>query len=226
MLVCVGPPDIIVKGRDSAPSTLTVWILSMQNKWDRQLVLAIAIALSFVLIPAHVLAERPPVMPENAPLDYRDAFRYTAAWASSVHADIAALTRSPHEFHGTLGSLDFAYSEQDHVLHAWSFVMPGAGPFVTTRPEIKETLDQIAHQHPEQTDGAVFEIATLDWNRRASANLEPCLRLRLDIRDHTMPVPEMVNRLTHFSTTGYLWNREKMLKILDDYWKAHPKPAR
>ena len=164
-------------------------------------------------------------MHEDAALDYRNAFRYTAGWAALTHEDTSSLTRNPHDFHGTLGSLDFAYSEQDHVLRVWSFVMAGAGPLVTKRPEIKATVDRIAQEHPEETGGAVFEIGTLDWNRYSS-DLEPCMRLRLDILDSAMPLPAMIKRLDDFSTTGYQWKREKMMKVLRDYWQAHPQPAK
>jgi hypothetical protein len=159
-------------------------------------------------------------------LDYKEAFRYAAAWASFEHDNVTDLSRNAHEFHGTLGSLEFQYSEQDRVLHVWSFIMPGAGPFVTNRPEIKTTLDRIAQQQPAETAESVFDVRTLDWHKQAGPELDPCLYLRLDIFDGATPVNQMVKKLDHLSTTGYVWHRQKMLEVLRAYWMAHPKPTK
>ena len=163
-------------------------------------------------------------MTETATLNYMDAFRYTAMWASFVNKQTTDLERNPHDFYGKLGSLDFSYSDATHVLSVWSFVMPGAGPFLTDKHEVKEALDAIAREHPAETDGATFDIRTLQWNHRASPKLEPCLWLRLDIQNNIVPTNEMAKRLDHFSTTGYNWSTVKISKVLDTYWAAHPRP--
>ena len=163
--------------------------------------------------------------PVSAHLDYDSAFRYVAAWASSVNASTTDITRTPRDFFGVLGSLNFSYTEQEHVLHVWAVVMPGAGPFVTRRPQVKVALDEIARREPGQTDGASFQITTLSWNQRAPS-LEPCLWLRLDILDNRVSSQDMLKKLDHFSTTGYDWNRHKMSRVLDAYWQAHPQTAK
>ena len=156
-------------------------------------------------------------------LDYMGAFRYVAGWASKINANTSDLTRNLHDFYGTLGSLDFFYSDQERILHVWSFVSIGAGPLLAERAGMKVMLDQAAEHNPEETDDGVFDIRTLSWNRQVSSKLEPCLWLRLDISDNTIPLQEMTKKLDHFSTTGYIWNRQKLPEIQRAYWKAHPK---
>ena len=158
--------------------------------------------------------------------DYTSAFRYVAAWASFDNDDITELSRNPHDFYGHLGSLDFSYLEQDRVLRVWAFVAPGSGPLLSSRTEVKQTIDRIAQEHPEETSGGVFDVRTLDWNKQATPKLEPCLWLRLDIADATLPVNAMIKRLNDLSTAGYSWHREKMSKVLDAYWQAHPTPTK
>ena len=159
-------------------------------------------------------------------LDYMGAFRYVAGWASKINANTSDLTRNPHDFFGTMGSLDFFYSEDDHIMRVWSFVSIGAGPLLAERAEIKSMLDQAASQKPEETDHGVFDVRTLSWNRQVSTKLEPCLWLRLDIKDNSVPPAEMTKKLDHFSTTGYIWNRQKLPEIQRAYWQAHPKAAK
>ena len=193
------------------------------NIWLKLLVLATAIALN---IPSST-CEASNIMNEHktgaSDFDYMSAFRYVAAWASFDNDDVTELSRNPKEFHGHLGSLDFFYSEEIHVLHVWAFVTPGSGPLLTTRAEVKQSIDRIARENPHETAGGVFDIRTLDWNKQVTAKLEPCLWLRADILDAKMPVKDMVKRLNDLSTAGYVWHREKMSRILDAYWQAHPK---
>lgn len=159
-------------------------------------------------------------------LDYMSAFRYVAAWASFDNDDVTDLTRNPHEFYGHLGSLDFFYSDESHVLHAWAFVTPGSGPLLSTRVEVKQIIDIIAREHPQETSGGVFDVRTLEWNKQVTPKLEPCLWLRTDISDAKIPTKDMVKRLNDLSTAGYLWHREKMSRVLDAYWQTHPKSAK
>lgn len=164
-------------------------------------------------------------MPTTETLDYMGAFRYVAVWASKINANTSDMTRNPHDFHGTLGSLDFFFSEQDHVLHIWSFVSDSAGPLLGQRAEIKANLDQIAQQYPEETSGGKFDIRTLEWNRQAGPELEPCLWLRLDIYNDAIPPQEMMKKLDGFSTTGFIWNRHKLAEVQRAYWKTHPRSS-
>ena len=162
-------------------------------------------------------------MQQATSLNHNDAYRYAAAWAALDHDDITRLNGGGKDFYGTLGSLEFQFSEKDKVLHVWTFVVPGAGPLLTTRAELKTTLDRIAQQEPDQTAGAVFDIRTLDWNKQASPKLEPCLYLRLDFVDGATPVDQMMEKFRNLSRAGYIWHRQKMLELLQAYWKEHPK---
>jgi hypothetical protein len=165
-------------------------------------------------------------MPQTASMDYKGAFRYTAAWAAFNHDNITDLTRHAEEFHGKLGSLNFQYSNSDRVLHVWGIVTPGAGPLLTTRTEMKATLDKIAQQQPDETAGGVFDVRTLPWNDHGSAQLEPCLYLRWDIVDDHTPVEQMMKQLDRFSTVAFVWKRGKMLEVQRAYWKDHPQHGR
>ena len=197
----------------------------IRNIWGKLLVSAIAIALSCCL-PISSSGERIRKMPEVQRFDYMSAFRYVAAWASFDNDDVSDLSRNPHEFHGKLGSLNFAYSDEERVLHVWGLVNMGAGPLLTSRKEMKTVIDGIAREHPDQTGGGEFEVTTLPWNNHGSPKLEPCLYLRLDIHDGKTPPLEMTKRLNEFSTTVYVWNRGKMLEVQRAYWKVHGTPPK
>lgn len=165
-------------------------------------------------------------MSDEHNISYMEAFRYVAAWASFDHDDTTDLTRNPHEFYGRLGSLDFLYSESDHTLHTFAFVGAGMGLLLSSRAEVKATLDKTAKESPSETGGGSFDIRTLPWNRQVTAKLEPCLYLRLDISDTSVSVSDMVKRLNGLSTAGYTWHGHKLLNVFADYWKAHPELAK
>jgi hypothetical protein len=63
--------------------------------------------IALLILEPQVFAKKINAMPQTVLLDYRNAFRYAAAWASFDHDDVTTLSQSAHEFHGTLGSLDF-----------------------------------------------------------------------------------------------------------------------
>lgn len=83
-----------------------------------------------------------------------------------------------------------------------------------------------AQTQPQETAGGTFDVRTLAWHKQAGPELDPCLWLRLDISDATVPPPEMRKRLDHFSTIGYIWHSQKMMKVYEAYWKAQPKPSK
>jgi hypothetical protein len=143
----------------------------------------------------------------------------------TAHDSLSKIVSAEGEFHGTLGGLDFQFSAQDHVLHVWGFVTPGAGPLLRDKADLKATLDKFANDHPEETANAVFDIRTLDWNKQVSPKLEPCLYLKLDIADGATPVERVMNELQTLSRTSYIWNREKMLTAIRIYKKDHPRKA-
>ncbi len=150
-------------------------------------------------------------------LSYADALRYVSAWAAFDHDDIAALTRSSHEFHGHLGSLDFEYTASDHTLRAFAFVGAGMGLLLTSRAEVMSTLDRTARERPVETGNGAFIVRTLSWNMQVSPKLEPCLYLQMELADAALSVPETVKRLDDLSTAGYLWHGHKLLAVLAAY---------
>ncbi len=160
------------------------------------------------------------------PLDYDRALEYTLSWAAFINDDLFRFTVTEHEFHGTLGSLDFSYTTEEHVLHVWSFISPGAAPLLTRRADMREMIEQRGREHPEEMDGGVFDIRELPWNRQVGKTLDPCLWLRLDILDGSLSPKKMTKKLDHFSTAGYLWNRGKLSAVQDEYWAKHPKPPK
>ena len=180
-----------------------------------------AVALLMILMPTTNAQSA-----KSLALNHIDALRYVAAWASFDHDDVTDLTRNPNEFYGHLGSLDFLYSDSDHTLHAFSFVGAGMDLLLTSRAEIKSTLDRTAKEHPNETANGSFDIRTLPWNRQVTPKLEPCLYLKMDIGDATVPVADMVKRLNDLSTAGFTWHGQKLLHVFADYWKAHPELAK
>ncbi|WP_157477542.1 hypothetical protein [Granulicella tundricola] len=165
-------------------------------------------------------------MPLSSTLTHGDAYRYVAAWAAFDHDSLAHISDNGKEFFGTMGGIDFQYAESDHILHVWGLIMPGAAPFLTTKAEIKQQIDQTAHDHPEETAGAVFDIRTLPWNKQSIAKLEPRLYLRLDLADTSIPTDQAMKRFKNLRDAAYVWHRQKMLEILNDWWAKHPEAAK
>ena len=159
-------------------------------------------------------------------LDYDRALEYTLSWASFINNDLFRFTVNEHEFHGTLGSLDFSYTTEEHVLHVWSFISPGAAPLLTRRADMREMIEQRHREHPEDMDGGVFDIRVLDWNKQVGKEPDPCLWLRLDIVDASLSPKQMTKKLDHFSIAGYLWNRGKLSEVQNEYWAKHPKEGK
>ena len=188
--------------------------------------LGIVIALSATFFAQNLLAERIKSMQQTVSLDHDNAHRYAAAWAALDHDDIARLNGSEKDFYGTLGSLEFQYSDKDRVLHVWTFVMAGAGSLLADGVQMKTNLDRIAQQEPDQTAGAIFDIRTLNWNKQASPKLEPCLYLRLDLVDGTLPVDQAMKKFKELSRAGYIWHRQKILDAFRVYFKDRAKLAK
>ncbi|WP_263381961.1 hypothetical protein [Granulicella arctica] len=158
-------------------------------------------------------------------LDHDSAYRYAAAWAEFDHDDIHRLATEGSDFHGTLGSLEFEYKGGERTLHVWSIVAMAMGPLLGERAEVKTTLDGIARQHPEETAGGVFDVRSLEWHRQP-AGMDPCLFLRLDVHDSSLPADQMDAKLKELARTAYVWHRQKLNQVLENYWKEHPRPAR